>query len=226
MSDYSYGVTPGATATGYISEEELMSWLESKSTEQYDRIRGEMEIATTRGKLMQDLAQLRTALDQASENPEAALAEVGALEAAYAGTPFEAELTRALAPIKADLELYENAIAVAAMNPPPDDPFVVKLVEEMSARMGYTPAGDGQVKGQAGSLSYMAQFYKSHLASKESSYADTLRGLTDSFSREDQLSLISIQAGMSELREAQQLASNMMASTAQTASSIISNYRG
>jgi hypothetical protein len=104
---YTYGyVPPDGGLPPFLSDGELMQWLQSKSEETYSRVRDVMEVSTERSKLMQDLTHLKGLIDSGTP-PETVMAEMDALNQAYAGTPYEAEVA-ALCGAEAQAKLYAD----------------------------------------------------------------------------------------------------------------------
>jgi hypothetical protein len=103
---YQYGVSSGGGSTStYISDGELLAWLESKSNEIYGRLRGEMDVSRQRSKLMEDLSHFKT-LAESGPSPETMDAEMAKIEAAYAGTEFEGEIAELFAPLHGVTDVY------------------------------------------------------------------------------------------------------------------------
>jgi hypothetical protein len=88
---YGYGAPEGALPP-FLSDGELMMWLQTKSEETYSRVRDVMGVSTERSKLMQDLTHLKGTIDSGVPL-ETALAEMDALNTAYAGTIYETEVS-------------------------------------------------------------------------------------------------------------------------------------
>lgn len=65
------GAEPSAELpSGYVSDAELLAWLEAKSNGQYDDLREQMKLSTDRQDLIEDLNNLKSAIESAP-SPEA-----------------------------------------------------------------------------------------------------------------------------------------------------------
>jgi len=85
---YDYGYAPSTSeAPAYISDGELMVWLQAKSEEMYGQVRDLMGVSTQRSKLIQDLNHLKSLVDKKAPRAEIAAA-MDEIQGAYAGTEF------------------------------------------------------------------------------------------------------------------------------------------
>jgi hypothetical protein len=188
---------------GYVSDAELLAWLQAKSTDEYDKLRGLMDLSQQRSDAIKDLSLLKTVFDGAAADPAAALAQIQAMEARYAGTEFADEVAAATGPMKEAIENYAYALGC------------------------YQAAvAHGDVPGEL--LTTLAQNVESTRVSLEAQATNSggkLDATIESLGRDDQLALIQIQDLMSNLRQASQLTSNIVAGKAQTADGIVANIR-
>jgi hypothetical protein len=181
----------------YVSDAELLAWLQAKSTGQYGELDQLMDASNARSKLVKDLSTLKEKLAKASENPSAALAEIETLRAEYAGTEHAEEIEKLLGPIRTTIEQHMTAIAsVEAQDW--DEEVKKGLRAEIEGGLA------GHIRGFSGSVDA------------------TIKDLE----HDDQLALVQIQALMSEIRETAQLTSNIIANRSQTSDSIVGNLRG
>jgi hypothetical protein len=180
----------------YVSDAELLAWLQAKSSGQYGELDQLMDTSNARSKLVKDLSNLKEKLAKASEDPSAALAEIESLRAEYAGTEHAEEIEKLLGPIRTTIEQHATAIAGLAAQDWDED---VKK--------------DLMVKMQSG--------LSGHIRNLSGSVDATIKDLE----HDDQLALVQIQALMSEIRETAQLTSNIIANRSQTSDSIVGNLR-
>jgi hypothetical protein len=154
-----------------------------------------MDASNARSKLVKDLSHLKETLANMASNPEAALAEIQAMRAAYAGTPAAAEVEALLAPFEVPLQNYVNALAsVNGLDIDGERAEAVKA--EMRSKLAATLPNTGSIDATIKDLEH-----------------------------DDQLALVQIQALMSDIRETAQLTSNIIANRSQTSDSIVGNLR-
>jgi hypothetical protein len=182
----------------YVSDAELLAWLQAKSNGQYGDLDQLMDTSNARSKLVKELSNLKEKLDNAQADPHAALAAVQEVRATYAGTPQEAEVEALLAPFAVPLENYANAVAGLE-----------------------TLQMDGLSDEKAAELKAEMKSKMAAMLPKTGSIDATIKDLE----HDDQLALVQIQALMSEIRETAQLTSNIIANRSQTSDSIVGNLR-
>jgi hypothetical protein len=192
------GSIPTDVPPNYVSDAELLAWLQTKSSGQYGELDQLMDTSNARSKLVKDLSNLKEKLANASAEPESAYAAVQEMRAAYAGTPQAAEVEALLAPFAEPLENYANAVAGL------ETLEMEQLSEEKAAEV------------KAGMRAELAK-----MLPKTGTIDSTIKDLE----HDDQLALVQIQALMSEIRETAQLTSNIIANRSQTADSIVGNLR-
>lgn len=195
-----YGTTQEVPAN-YVSDAELLAWLQAKSNGQYGELDELMFASNARSKLIKDLSTLKEKLSDPTKDPAAALAEIEKLQTAYAGTEHADEIEEIVAPIREKLQTYVNAAAgINGMEmdiPGHDEDEIARIKADMLA----------QIAAQLGSFT--------------SNIDATIKDLE----HDDQLALVQIQALMSEIRETAQLTSNIIANRSQTSDSIVGNIR-
>ncbi len=86
----------GGVPDGYISDAELLAWLQAKSTGQYDSLRDLMNVSSQRTDLIQKLNNLKGLLD-GEGHPDQLAGEMEKLLAEFEGTPYYTELHELLA---------------------------------------------------------------------------------------------------------------------------------
>jgi hypothetical protein len=189
---------------GYVSDAELLLWLQAKSSSEYDKLRELMDLSQLRSKAIEDLSHLKNALDDAVNDPGAALAQIQTIEAAYAGTDLADDIAAVTGPMKDAIE--DLAFA--------------------KGRYGALVADSENVDSEAISQAAGAlQTAQSALSAQAVQSASDLGATIDALGRDDQLALIQIQDLMANVRQASQLTSNIVAGHAQTADGIVANIR-
>jgi hypothetical protein len=158
-----------------------------------------MDASNARSKLVEDLSHLKETLDSMERDPQAALAEIQAMQAAYAGTEYAAELEELLAPFREPLQNYANAMAAV------DSVDMSGMSDEEEA-------------------AFKAE-HKSNIAAAILPKTGAIDATIKDLEHDDQLALVQIQALMSEIRETAQLTSNIIANRSQTSDSIVGNIR-
>jgi hypothetical protein len=182
----------------YVSDAELLAWLQAKSAGQYGELDQLMDASNERSELIKDLSKLKEKLDNMAADPKAALAAVESMRAEYAGTPLAADVEALLQPYVKPLEEYVGFL---------DSLVGREIPEELRETVAKV---DEEIKKQ-----YLSKIPKS------GSIDATIKDLE----HDDQIALVQIQALMSEIRETAQLTSNIIANRSQTSDSIVGNIR-
>jgi hypothetical protein len=207
--------------TSYISDGELIAWLEEKSEGEYSDLREVMKMSEDRGALMKELSELKADVD-AGDPPEELLAKIESIRAEYKGTPFEAELDALLLPMVAayvpclPAEKQEDAGELAVgeiMSSSLPEDMKFDLTADLDLSDDAKAAREEDLKERTAS-SYEAEF------------SSKLESEIDQLGRIDQLELIKIQELISDARQTAQLGSNILSSRDQTSNAIVGNIRG
>jgi len=190
---------------GYVSDAELLAWFASKSTEEYEKLRGLMDLSEERSQAIKDLSLLKGALTDAAADPRGALEDLEAIEAAYAGTPIAEDVLKITGPLKAALLHYTTTLdQSAAMVAAAPEMINDSVIEERK-----------QVDETA----------RAALAAQIAAATNDIDASIDKLDKDDQLALIQIQDLMSGIRQASQLTSNIIAGKDQAADGIVANIR-
>jgi hypothetical protein len=201
----------------YVSDAELLAWLQAKSNGQYGELDQLMDASNQRSELVKDLSNLREALEKPDLDPAEALEQVAALQAKYAGTQYGEELEAIVAPIREKLESY--FVQAAVVDATPSDALP-------AADVG---AGDIVADAEATNDAEIKAAFKTALRDQIAGEVRALTGPIDAtikdLEHDDQIALVQIQALMSEIRETAQLTSNIIANRSQTSDSIVGNIR-
>lgn len=204
-------MTEMAIPSGYISDAELIAWVEEKTNAQYDELRGCMDASNQRSDLMKDLSTLKADVDAGKKSAGELIDEIEAIRSKYAGSEYQAEVDALLVPMEV---AYAKCL-------PPDAPqgafLVVTIMESVlpeDLKNDLTLGLMNQPEIQDNSTLYKQEF------------SDKLQSEVDQLGRVDGLALINIQELVSDARQTSQLASNLLASRDQAANTLVGNIRG
>jgi hypothetical protein len=202
--------------SGYITSGELMAWLAVVGGNTYDDMRRQMVGTEQRRELQKDLTSLKSIIEEAQStgDPDKLELAMKELVAKYEGTPFEARVTKALGTRLAAFEPINQAKADKQAEAA--EPFHGPL--SLSGHSTFAPlAGiDPDV---------VIDFEKQKLIEQLDSWVTEIQGEVDDLGKEDQLALIKIQELNSQITQATQLASNILAAQDQAASTAIMNLK-
>jgi hypothetical protein len=187
---------PTDVPVGYVSDAELLAWLQAKSSGQYGELDQLMDTSNARSELVTKLSQLKETLAEGSTDPAAALAEIQALRDTYAGTDHANEIEELVAP-------------------------VLTKLDQLAAEAGIPEVPMGSSSSITDALDALDASFAPEFAKVSGSIDATVKDLE----HDDQLALVNIQALMSEIRETAQLTSNIIANRSQTSDSIVGNIR-
>ena len=84
--------------SGFVSESELMLWLEAHSEELNGELRGLMNVCEARNQLVEDLGKVKSVIAEGVPQQQVQ-ADVEQLLEEYAGSPYEQELKQLLQPV-------------------------------------------------------------------------------------------------------------------------------
>jgi hypothetical protein len=197
--------------TGYISDAELIAWLEQKSEEQYASLRDVMMTSEHRSDMMKDLSDLKSDID-AGKPPDELLLKIGELRAKYKDSPYAAELDELLVPME---EVYAGSLT----------PEQKLELAEMISFGEAPPFFSDETKSMIFTITEV-QAEEIVMASHKDEFSSRLESEIDQLGRTDQLELIKIQELMSDARQTSQLGSNIISSRDQSSIAIIGNIRG
>jgi len=213
-------------STGYMTDGEIIAWLQEKSSDQYSNLRNCMNISNDRSDLMNRLTSLRADIDGGAA-PADVLAEMQKIQTDYAGTPYAPELDQLLVPM--EIKLLPGV---------PQD-GQQKAFSDVAAGVDQATVSDGdksKFKAQLGTAQVLTAIplvddvlTKNQFTAGSATYKDfseKLQGETEQLGRVDSLALIKIQEIMSDAHQTDQLGSNILASRDQASNSIVGNIRG
>jgi predicted AAA+ superfamily ATPase len=203
------------TAPAYLSDGEIIAWLEQKSDEQYGRLHTMMDGSTQRGQLIEDLTKLKADID--ANMPIGGVEdEIEAIRAKYKGTPFEGEVESTLGPMEARLK---NATGEGN----PEIAQDLAIINDTTGTYTLEQKAAAQDDYDAASANLLTRDDQNPFKDE---FVTKLDAETGQLGRIDQLALIQIQDLVGTVRQNDQLASNLIASGDQACTTILSNYRG
>jgi hypothetical protein len=206
-----------AAQSGYITSGELMAWLAVVGGNTYDDMRQQMVGTEQRRELQKDLTSLKATIEEVKttkdlDKLQAAMAEC---VAKYQGTPLEARVQEALGTRLATFAPLNEAKADKA------DADAETASSQHSIGMGGTAHFlDPRLPPEA-----RIQFESEKLIDQLDSWCTEIQGQVDDLGTQDQLALIKIQELNSQVTQATQLASNILAAQDQAASTAIMNIK-
>jgi hypothetical protein len=214
----------------YVSDAELLAWLQAKSSDQYGELDELMGASNARSKLIKELSELKTALTKEGLDPNEALTQIEELQAAYEGTDQAKDIAEVLEPLRTIVESYAEWQAGLSHQPPAEGVPVEEVLDETNKAIADTMDSETESESESESEPAPApapyrwesgSFFEAQLAKSMGGLDATIKDLE----HVDQLALIQIQALMSEVRETAQLTSNILANRSQTSDSIVGNLR-
>jgi hypothetical protein len=201
--------------SGYISDAELIAWIEDKSKDQYDKVRGSMAVSEQRSELMNDLSQLKADID-AGKSASDIVDEMTAIRDEYADSPYAEELDGLLG----DMQQRVDAGGLTQQE-------IKDQIADQDAILNDPDASDEEKTSAAMMRDYLfGQLSAAGTSSFKTEFSDKLKSEVEKLGRVDQLDLINIQEAMSNARQTSQLGSNIMASRDQASNAIVGNIRG
>jgi hypothetical protein len=202
--------------SGYITSGELMAWLAVVGGNTYDDMRRQMVGTEQRRELQKDLTSLKSIIEEAQSTGDPDKLEVAMKELVtkYEGTPFEARVTKALG---TRLAAFEPINAAKADK------------QAQAAEIFHHPLFGSEPPSVSpmGAINhdFLIEVEKEKLIEQLDSWVTEIQGQVDDLGKEDQLALIRIQELNSQVTQATQLASNILAAQDQAASTAIMNLK-
>ncbi|HTQ04782.1 MAG TPA: hypothetical protein VMI54_13045 [Polyangiaceae bacterium] len=211
----------GSATSNYVSDGEIIAWLEQKSNEQYGQLDSMMFASDDRSQLTQDLTNLQADIDGGKSDSDV-LKEMQAVQQRYAGTSLAPEVDQLLLPMEVQLAPYVEC------NPSADTgDSVDSAVKNSSLPPGTIASLLATLESPVTTLSAEAESTDpTATAPMRKDFSTQIKGETDKLGRIDQLDLINIQQLVSDARQTDELGSNILASRDQTSNAIVGNIRG
>jgi hypothetical protein len=204
-----------AIPNAYVSDGEIIAWLEEKSNDQYSELDGMMFTSNDRSNLMQQLTSLQADVD-AGKPTDQVLGEMQTIQEQYAGTSLGPEVDKLLLPMEAK-------IAPLVASDPNSD-----TITQLTSDIQNSSLSDDEKSTLTGQLTSAVPYLAATVDAMGafSGVSAQLKGEVDKLGRIDQLDLITIQSLVSDARQTDQLGSNIISSRDQASSAIVGNIRG
>jgi hypothetical protein len=205
----------------YISNEEYLVWMAEHTAEMYEQMGDAMEVSSESVAIQQELTSIKAKLAQLPNGSDAAGAdwatvrrEVEQLLSTHADHPAAPELRALLEPM---IESIESAGKRS-----------VEFIQAASSAI--TDGPDGLIGAARGVIEAgeTLELGLDVVPSKDAvaNWTEQMQGVIDKFGKDDQMALLNIQNLNARIQQATQLASNLISSANQAASSIVHNIKG
>jgi hypothetical protein len=205
-------------STGYMTDSQIIAWLEQKSTDQYSNLGDQMTASEDRSKEIKALTDARAAVDGAK--PDDAFQQLGDLRAAATDPKDQAfffkeqiELLGWVQHGQSKADALIAAIDASSLSLGDKQALTDQISKEqvvMAKNDTNAPTADN------------ADMHKK----QQSQVSEELKDRADDLGHIDQLALINIQQLVADAKQTDQLASNILASRDQTNNAIVGNIRG
>src|SRR3954467_13386148 len=205
-------------STGYMTDSQIMMWLEQKATDQYSNLGDQMAASEDRSKEIKGLTDARAAVD--AGKPDDAFQQLHDLEA-LATDPNEQGFL-----LKEQIELLgwvqhgqskADALLAAINASSLSGDEKQALTDQINKEKDVMAANDTNAPTQQNTDIHNVQ---------QKRVSGELDSRSQDLGRIDQLALINIQQLVSDAKQTDQLASNILASRDQTNNAIVGNIRG
>ena len=205
-------------STGYMTDSQIMAWLEQKATDQYSNLGDQMTASEDRSKEIKALTDVRAAVD--GGKPDDAFKQLDALRAAATDPKDQAFF------LKEQIELLgwvqHGQTKAGALLATIDASSLSgeekqALTDQINTEKGVMAKKDTNASTQENTDKHNQQ---------QKQVSGELDSRSQDLGRIDQLALINIQQLVSDARQTDQLASNILASRDQTNNAIVGNIRG
>lgn len=205
-------------STGYMTDSQIMMWLEQKATDQYGNLGDQMAASEDRSKEIKALTDVRAAVD--GGNPDDAFKQLDALRAAATDPKDQAfflkEQIELLGWVQKGQSKADALIkAIDASSLSGDEKQA--LTDQITNEQHVMAKNDTNAPTQENTDKHNEQ---------QKQVSGELDSRCQDLGRIDQLALINIQQLVSDAKQTDQLASNILASRDQTNNAIVGNIRG
>lgn len=197
MSDIS---APLGLSSGYVSDAELMGWLEQHSIDENETLRQMMQTSTVRTHLIQALTNIKAQVN-ANGNAGDTATMIDEMLSTDEFKDYKVELENLLGGTRDNIKNYAEG----------------------------TDGGSGTMARDAAEAmggEWDPNMADDNLKSDKSRLLERLDGEINRLGTDDQMAMVQIQALSSQARELSQLASNLMSSRSQARDGIVANIRG
>jgi hypothetical protein len=202
--------------TGYMSDGDIIAWLQEKSDDQYTKLRDQMGASSERGQIMKGLADLGATADE-NHSANVNVDSIQKFLDAHAGSPEAKDYSEKLIKWQITMLPATNELGDAEMIAQNIDTAPLSDAQKADLHAALNSALDPD-NAEASTLANDGQTY--------TNFANDMKNTTDDLGRVDQLGLIQIQQLVSDAKQTDQMASNILSSRDQASNAIVGNIRG
>jgi hypothetical protein len=204
--------------SGYMTDGQIIAWLEQKSDDQYGDLRNQMGASNDRATLIKNLTDARAAVDggkpdDAFNTLDDTRQQCNDPETEYFCFDEQIKLLGWTSKGHDKADALDQAIDSSDLS----DAQKQALKTEVDAARTVMDASDTNVATDANAKMHDAQ---------QKRVGEDLQSKTDDLGRIDNLALINIQQGVNDAKQTSELASNILSSRDQTSNAILGNVRG
>jgi len=204
--------------TGYMSDGEIVAWLEQKSNDQYHGLKAEMNASDERAKLIEDLTDARAAVD--GNDPNGAFEKLGTIAENCEDPDTQAfvldEQVQLLGWVTGGHDKAKQLDAAI-------DGSSLSDIDKQALKDKVTHAQD--VMTATDTNADTDENRKTHDQQKQK-VSEALDGRTTDLAHLDQIAMLNIQQAVADSKQTQELASNILSSREQASMAIVGNIRG
>ncbi|HEY2410236.1 MAG TPA: hypothetical protein VGI10_29730 [Polyangiaceae bacterium] len=205
-------------SSNYMSDSEIMAWMEQKTEGLYQSMRDSMDVANRRADLESALGDMQGLLADTKTGEASAdqvYAKMGDLLDQYKDFP---EVTQMLEPMYATMTTQRNAAGQQAAQ--------VAATNEHNAQLqqAYIDQHPGQHPPDFGAQQPTPPPFSVSAADADA-WGAQMKDKVDYLGKQDQLGLINIQDVNSQINQAKEIASNLIDSQNKSASAVVANIR-
>lgn len=205
-------------STGYMSDGEIVAWLEQKSNDQYHGLKAEMNASDDRAKLIEDLTDARAAVD--GNDPNTAFDKLTAIAENCTDPETKAfvydEQAQLLGWVTGGDE-KSDALKAAIDGSSLSDNDKQALKDKITHARSVMDVTDTNADTDANRKIHDQQKQK---------VSEALDGRTTDLTHIDQVAMLNIQQAVADAKQTQELASNILSSREQASMAIVGNIRG
>jgi hypothetical protein len=208
--------------TGYLSDGEIIAWLEQKSDDQYTDLRQQMKDSSERSDLTKALADLGSTA-QRDQGSEANFDRIQQVQQQYANSSEATDIDPLLLhyEIKLLAGMPDGAEKISGIADAIDASPI--SADQKAQLHDYLNQAQSVLYGTADDHTTASFVAAATSPSTFTQFGDDIKNITDDLGRIDQLDLIKIQQTVSDAKQTDQLASNILSSRDQTSNSIVGN---
>jgi hypothetical protein len=204
--------------TGYMSDGEIVAWLEQKSNDQYHGLKAEMNASDDRAKLIEDLTDARAAVD--GNDPNTAFDKLTAIAENCTDPETKAfvydEQAQLLGWVTGG-DKKSDDLKAAIEGSSLSDNDKQALEDKVTHARSVMDVTDTNADTDANRKIHDQQKQK---------VSEALDGRTTDLTHVDQVAMLNIQQAVADAKQTQELASNILSSREQASMAIVGNIRG